>query len=338
MKNEQEKIIRPKGVSVAVCTYNGAKRLAPTFKHLAGQAVDDAIAWEVLLIDNNSTDDTATLAQQLWEELKSPVPLCIIREQTPGVYFARHRAYREAKYKYLLYVDDDNSLQADYVQTVYALFEHHPNIAIAVGDSELYVPAGFEIPEWWSDYASFYAVGSQGEKEGVVEERLIWTAGAAFRIAALYELYEVVEHELLLTGRLGEKQASGEDSELGFSLQLLGYDIYYTPKLKFAHHIDPQRINVDHLKQLNAGFGAASVVLDMYKKVLRGDHFNWTNAFRKTARSILRKTKNRFRHRGTPKAQFVQVNLAYSIARLRTLWAYRSRYKQLHRKLEKKFK
>jgi glycosyltransferase involved in cell wall biosynthesis len=329
---------RAKGVSVAICTYNGATRLASTLQHLAQQQLHADLLWEVILIDNNSTDDTATVAPQLWNTYGSPVPLRIISEKKPGVYFARHRAYQEAQLEYLLYVDDDNSLQNDYVQTVYDLFEAHPNIAIGVGDSELYVPNNFELPAWWTDYTSFYAVGSQGEQEGTVEERLIWTAGAAFRVAALHRLYEEIGHELLLTGRLGKKQASGEDSELGFSLQLLGYDIYYTPRLRFAHHIDPKRINVQHLQQLNTGFGAASVVLDMYKKVLRGEHFNWTNAFRKTARSVLRKMSNRFRHRGTPKAQLVQVHLAYSIARLQALWAYRSRYKRLHQELKSKFK
>lgn len=326
----------PKGVSVVICTYNGASRLLPTFQHLAHQSINDTIAWEILLIDNNSTDGTADEAQQIWTRLGRTVPLRIIQEKQAGVHFARHRGYQEAKYSYLVYVDDDNSLAANYLQTVWTIFESRPEVAVCVGDSELYVPKGFDVPDWWSDYQYFYAVGSQGKQEGILRERLIWTAGSAFRMAALHHLYEEVGHQLLLTGRLGKKQASGEDSELAFSLQLLGYQLYYTSKLCFVHHIAPHRITTDHLRQLNTGFGAASVILDIYRNLLNNRPSNWQRSFQTTLRSTLRKSKNLLQHIGTSKATFIKINLAYSWQRLRTLWHYRKQYEALHQELKRR--
>lgn len=323
----------PKGVSVVICTYNGAARLLPTFQHLHNQLVDKEIDWEILLIDNNSTDETAKKAQHIWNGFGSDISLRVVQETQAGVHFARHRGYQEAKYSYLIYVDDDNSLASNYIQTVWTIFESRPEVAVCVGDSELYVPKDFDVPDWWSDYQYFYAVGSQGEQEGILKERLIWTAGSAFRVSALHNLYEEVGHQLLLTGRLGKKQAAGEDSELGFSLQLLGYQIFYTPKLLFVHHIASQRITIDQLQQLNSGFGAASVVLDVYRNLLNNRPSNWQTAFQATLRSTLRKNKNLIQHIGKPKTAFIKVNLAYSWQRLRTLWAYRKRYEPLHQEL-----
>ena len=62
---------RPVGVSVVICCHNSTERLSPTLAHLAAQQVPDGVDWEVLLIDNMSTDGTADMARSLWpaEEL-----------------------------------------------------------------------------------------------------------------------------------------------------------------------------------------------------------------------------------------------------------------------------
>src|SRR6185437_5482655 len=68
----------PLGVSVVICTYNGAARLPRTLAHLAAQENTGAIAWEVLVVDNASTDDTAEVARRCWPA-HAPAPLRIVR-------------------------------------------------------------------------------------------------------------------------------------------------------------------------------------------------------------------------------------------------------------------
>ena len=67
------------GVSVVIVTYNGKSRLSETLKHLALQQSVEC-PWEVLLIDNNSTDGTAQFAKEYWEGLVSNISLRIILE------------------------------------------------------------------------------------------------------------------------------------------------------------------------------------------------------------------------------------------------------------------
>ncbi|MGF2076073.1 glycosyltransferase, partial [Enterococcus casseliflavus] len=54
------------GVSVVVCSHNGADRLPGTLAHLASQRVTRDLLWEVIVIDNASTDDTAGVARRHW--------------------------------------------------------------------------------------------------------------------------------------------------------------------------------------------------------------------------------------------------------------------------------
>ena len=58
-----------KGISIIICCYNSAKRLHETLKHLALQQVSDTIHWEVILVNNNSTDATTQIALEIWNGL-----------------------------------------------------------------------------------------------------------------------------------------------------------------------------------------------------------------------------------------------------------------------------
>ena len=70
-------------ISVVICTFNGAKRLVPTLEHLRQQKGAEQIEWEVVVVDNASTDGTAAVARTLWP-INNPVPLRIVREPEQG--------------------------------------------------------------------------------------------------------------------------------------------------------------------------------------------------------------------------------------------------------------
>src|SRR6266568_2014628 len=96
----------PLGVSVVICCHNSAKRLAATLAQLVAQRVPSEIPWEVIVIDNASTDGTAQVAAACWPAVNC-VPLRIISEPRLGLTYARQRGFREAKYEFISFVDDD---------------------------------------------------------------------------------------------------------------------------------------------------------------------------------------------------------------------------------------
>src|SRR5690606_30759578 len=103
----------PKGISVIICTYNGAERIVPTLKALQSQILDPTIQVEVILVNNRSTDTTIEVAQTTWGNF--PIPLLIEFEAEAGVSRARRKGIEVAQYEYILFCDDDNHLFQDYL-------------------------------------------------------------------------------------------------------------------------------------------------------------------------------------------------------------------------------
>ncbi len=65
-------------VSVVLCCHNSVERLQPTLTHLAAVQVPPGMSWEVLVVDNASTDDTAARAAELWAQVGAPAPLRVL--------------------------------------------------------------------------------------------------------------------------------------------------------------------------------------------------------------------------------------------------------------------
>ncbi|RYE89380.1 MAG: glycosyltransferase family 2 protein, partial [Cytophagaceae bacterium] len=124
------------GITVLICTYNGAAVLPPTLEHLAAQQVPPGLNWEVLLVSNASTDDTLAMAPRLWAELGSPAPLRVLNEPRPGKHFALPLGFAEAYYPYICIVDDDNWLAPDYLGTALEIMEANPEIGALGGVPE----------------------------------------------------------------------------------------------------------------------------------------------------------------------------------------------------------
>jgi len=330
---EEQKMTNEKGVSVVICTYNGAKRLKPTLEHIAAQKTE-ILAWEVILIDNNSKDDSALIAKAIWQNANNTTPLRIIKEEQAGLSYAKARGLKEAQYSYLIYVDDDNSISENYVQDVFNILESHSEVAVCSGDGVVAVPEDFKLPTWWEKFQYAYAVGKQGKEEGYLENSFLWGASSAFRVSALKELYGL--HDLYLTGRIGSKLAAGEDGELCLALQLLGYKLYYSPKLQFKHHIPTNRINRDYLKRLQEGFGAASVILSLYSDLLKKQKNYWKEAFEKTKKSVRRRTWRMLKSSGEQKKD-IKMNLSYSKGRLAELKRFKSEYDDTYNLLKTRF-
>ena len=86
-----------------ICCYNSATRLPQTLKHLAEQQVPQDLNWEVIVVDNNSTDHTAEVAKDLWVQYGSPVNLKVVPEWNPGLSNARKKGVYEAKGEIIMF-------------------------------------------------------------------------------------------------------------------------------------------------------------------------------------------------------------------------------------------
>lgn len=253
------------GVSLIICTYNGAKRLPDTINYVNNLAVDPAIPWEFILIDNASDDGSGQIACDSWNR---PEPIRIVVENQKGLIHARYRGILEARYEYISFIDDDNWIDPSWINHIYRIFREHPEVGICGSLND----GAFETdpPEWAEKILGAYAIGSQSQETGDITEKkgYVWGAGMSLRKSAFEQLLHAGFNSML-TGRKGKNLAAGEDAELGFAFRLAGWKVWYDESLKLRHYIPASRFEWNYVVKMYDGFGKSHAIFEIYKLVLK---------------------------------------------------------------------
>ena len=250
------------GVSVLLCCHNSTQRLPQTLAHLEAQRVQNQLQWEVILIDNASTDDTSNVALSIWST-QAPAPLRVVHEPRLGLSYARQRGLVEAKGAIVTFIDDDNWICSDWVNLVWEVMSHHPEIGACGSNNEPVVDV--ELPQWFEKFHRSYAVGPQGDQPGDItwEKGVLFGAGLTIRKTAWQQLIDNGFHPLLLD-RTGNALSSGGDYELCLALRLAGWQLWYEPRLRLKHYLPAHRLQWSYLRRLLRGVGLSSPVFDSY--------------------------------------------------------------------------
>ncbi len=254
-----------KGVSIIICCYNSSSRITTTLNHLQ-KIHSQGIPWEVILVDNASTDDTSAKSKMVWET--NPVTgFQIVEEQKKGLMNARIKGVASSSYDFVSFIDDDNWIEEDWVHKVFTILNENPEIAACGGSAD----AVFEStpPPWFSEFSISYATGMQQNKSGFVQPQkgYLWGAGLTIRKQAWEELFSS-GFSSLLSGRSGKALTAGEDSEICLAFVLRGWKLWYEESLKLQHYIPAFRLKLDYLLKMYEGFGKAEVILSLYRGLI----------------------------------------------------------------------
>lgn len=259
-------------ISVVLCCHNSAKRLPETLGHLARQQAQSGLIWEILVIDNASTDDTCVTVHQFATQYPT-LPIRVVNEARLGQTYARQRGIVEALHEIILFVDDDNWLAPDYLAVLAETLRDHPEIA-ALGGMSTACCEGPE-PAWLSKYQGWYAVtGASSGSELLKEENFLWTAGAAFRRSAINRA-DSLGLPYLMSGRRGDSLDGGEDQELCHLIRMSGGRLFRHSGLYFRHYLPQGRLTWQYLRRLHYAAGVVSVRLDVYRHGYSSVHRNW---------------------------------------------------------------
>lgn len=250
-----------KGVSILICTYNGAQRLEPTLKALLSQQRTEDIPWEVVLVDNASSDNTSEAAKSLWKG--SSIPFTLLSEPNPGRDNALRTGFKNVRYEYVCNVDDDTWVCSDYVWRVWTVMTQHPEVAVCGGKG--FGEFEVEPPVWLKPLETALAIGPQGEKEGYVSEARPYLFGAcAVYRKSLWNMLQESNFQFFLSGRKGKKLNSGEDFELCQAWKLAGYKLWYNPDITFRHYMPASRLTWKYFRKLYRAFGRSDLVSIQY--------------------------------------------------------------------------
>jgi len=242
--------------------------LPQTLMHLAFQKVSSEIKWEVIVVDNASTDNTGQVASLTWAKYGlTEVGFKVIKELKVGLSYARHKGINEAAFEYLIFCDDDNWLSENYIETAYNIISENAKIGILGGQSE--AQSDVPYPSWFASYESDYAVGKQSIISGDISWRgYVWGAGMVLR-KSIYLNLITAGFSLLNSDRKGDEIISGGDSEICEWFLIAGYKLWYDERLFFTHFIEPFRLTQNYLGILHSSFQVAQNSYIMYYQFYR---------------------------------------------------------------------
>lgn len=253
----------PLDLTVAIPIYNGATRLPLLLEKLHQQIETESLSWEILAIDNNSTDNTLTVlreAQKTW-----PATSCLrfATESKQGAAFARIKAVREARGELVGFLDDDTLPDSHWVAAAVNFGKTHPR-AGAYGSR---VRANYEIepPEGFERIAGFLAIVERGTSPHIYQRQMKLLPPSAGLVVRRQVWQDCAPEKPFLTGRTRESILNSEDLEVILCIQNAGWEIWYNPEMEIYHQIPRDRLTRDYLLYLVRSTGLARHYIRMLR-------------------------------------------------------------------------
>jgi glycosyltransferase involved in cell wall biosynthesis len=248
-------------LSVIICTHN--PRDDYFGRTLDGLRCQTLLCekWELAVIDNCSDQRVAGRFDTSWHPNAR-----IIREEKLGLTPARLRGIREATCEVLVFVDDDNVLDPDYLEIALRTAQERPFLGSWSGQCR----ADFEAtpPEWTRRYWGNLVIREFSDDKWSNLPRLAETMPCG---AGLCVRRDVALHYLHLNesgkrsvqfDRTGTSLLSGGDNDLAACACDLGFGVGLVSALKLTHLISQGRLTEDYLARLAEGISFSSVLLD----------------------------------------------------------------------------
>jgi glycosyltransferase involved in cell wall biosynthesis len=240
-------------ITVAIPTFNGEKRLPIILEKILNQTGLDNLNWEIIVVDNNSSDNTLEIIKKYQENYSSHLPLRYILESKQGAAFARITAVREAKGKLVAFLDDDNLPAADWLISAYEFAKLHPQAGAWSGQ----IHGNYEVepPEEFEKIQAFLAIREHGDKPFLFDANNLRLPPGAALVVRKQAWCENVPSQPILTGKLPGLLVQGDDYEPLLYIHFGGWQIWYNPEMHTYHQIPKWRFEVEYLKSLARGCG-----------------------------------------------------------------------------------
>lgn len=247
-------------ISVIICTHNPKTEfLRRTLEAIRIQTLNKD-RWEFILIDNASRK----LLSESWDLSWHPGARHV-REDQLGLTAARLRGIEESKADVLIFVDDDNVLDPDYLENALAIAVKWQILGAWGGriDPEFETPA----PAWTAPCLSMLAIRpvtqelwSNDPNHGSTHP---WGAGMCVRkeVAVVFSRNITNDPIRKNLGRIGTGLGSCEDVDLVLTCPEIGLGFGLFPRLRLLHLIPSGRLDEDYLMRLCEGLTASGTVL-----------------------------------------------------------------------------
>ncbi len=243
-------------ISVILSTYNRCRSLPAALESVAAQVVPPSVEWEVIVVDNNSRDQTREVVENFCR--KNPTGrFRYLFEPRQGLSNARNAGIREARGEIIAFMDDDVTVEPAWLQNLTASL-HGGEWAGAGG--RILPPQDFKPPRWLTlggimDSGGVLALFDLGDVPGELKKAPYGT-NMAFR-KSMFDKYGGFRTDL---GRCGDSLIGNEDTELGGRLMAGGEHLRYEPSAVVHHPVPKERLNKKYFLAWWFAYGHALVL------------------------------------------------------------------------------
>ncbi len=249
-------------ISVIICTYNPNLDFLHRVLDALKQQTCSPEFWELIIVDNASTIPLSDVINVDWKSKAR-----IVVQNKPGLANARFKGSQEANGEWIVFVDDDNVLDYDYLKQVQLIIEGNNQIGI-FGGKALPDFLGIKPPNWLNEFYGILALKDYGVTSFVSDYHITQNklppqfqypsfapAGAGMCVLKkVFDAYcQLAKIDPLRSnlGRKGKNMASGEDNDIILEIIKQGYQVAYFPQLVLIHIIPVNRMKVDYMAKLN---------------------------------------------------------------------------------------
>lgn len=262
--------------SFITCTYNRAKFLPKTLTALCEQTFLGK-EYEIIIIDNNSTDNTAEICEKFRDEYKFK-QISYYKELSQGLSHALNRGIKEARGEYIIYVDDDETIGKKHLEKLNEYLLAFPDAELCASPvAPIYEG---EIPKWMSKFTQRLIGGyfNLGKKPRLLSKTHYPGTGHTIIKRELYNKFGLYNTEL---GRKGTALLGAEDKDMAFRLIEGQVKAYYFPDIPIYHHIPAYKLTDDFFNKLTFSIGKSerlrtkSISQSTYRQRLIQEIFKW---------------------------------------------------------------
>lgn len=238
-------------VSVIIPTFNRFDQLNRTLSALI-RLKTDVLLFEIIVIDNGSTDSTKDVVQDYINSNKL-ISIYYYYDAEPGLLTGRHLGAKLAKGDILTFIDDDVQVSETWLDTIIEVMQNKPKVVFLTGPN---LPKYESIPPLWLNYfwkknknekyCSWLSLLDFGDKIQKIHPNFVWGLNFTIRKNAFIELGGF--HPDCIPKKLQHFQGDGETglTKKGFEK---GYIALYHPKVKLFHEVPSSRLTFEYFEE-----------------------------------------------------------------------------------------
>jgi len=248
--------------TVIICTYNRSHNLPNCVNYLAQQQGAEDFEWEVLIVDNNSSDNTRQVVEELAS--KFPIKLRYAFEPQQGLNYARNRGIEESDSRYFCYVDDDILVDSNWLASLYQALDS--NDADAVG-GRIHLAPDIELPPWVTpEVQGFLGYQDYGDESFWMDGKSQYPYGGNISICR-----RVVDRIGIFNPKVGRKGEGRKRNELFKGAETDYFNrlaaagnarILYEPRAVVYHQVLPHQLERKYFLTIHYNAGLQTAFYD----------------------------------------------------------------------------